>query len=75
MAMQSGVSSSSILYKKLTAQQYDMIDRGIGKIAGTKIYFDDRSTSSIDNIISFIRTLKLKYDIDGAVVDYLQMCL
>ena len=73
MAMQSGVSSSSILYKKLTAQQYDMIDRGIGKITGTKIYFDDRSTSSIDNIISSIRTLKLKYDIDGAVVDYLQM--
>ena len=73
MAMQSGVSSSSILYKKLTAQQYDMIDRGIGKISGTKIYFDDRSTSSIDNIISSIRTLKLKYDIDGAVVDYLQM--
>ena len=73
MAMQSGVSSSSILYKKLTAQQYDMIDRGIGKITGTKIYFDDRSTSSIDNIISSIRTLKLKHDIDGAVVDYLQM--
>lgn len=73
IAMQSGVSSSNILYKKLNSQQYDMIDRGIGKITGTKIYFDDRSTSSIDNIISSIRTLKLKYDIDGAVVDYLQM--
>lgn len=73
IAMQSGVSSSNILYKKLNSQQYDMIDRGIGKISGTKIYFDDRSTSSIDNIISSIRTLKLKYDIDGAVVDYLQM--
>lgn len=73
IAMQSGVSSSNILYKKLNSQQYDMIDMGIGKITGTKIYFDDRSTSSIDNIISSIRTLKLKYDIDGAVVDYLQM--
>lgn len=73
MAMKSGVSSSEILYKKLTSDQYGAIDIGIGQIAGTKIYFDDRSTSSLDNIISSIRTLKMKYNIDGAVVDYIQM--
>ena len=73
MAMKSGVSSSEILYKKLTSDQYGAIDIGIGQITGTKIYFDDRSTSSLDNIISSIRTLKMKYNIDGAVVDYIQM--
>ena len=71
--MQSGVSSSDIMYKRLNADQYDMIDKGIGRISGTKIYFDDRSTSNIDNIINSIRSLKLKHDIDGAVVDYIQM--
>ena len=73
LAMQSGVSSSDIMYKRLNAEQYDMIDKGIGCISGTKIYFDDRSTSNIDNIINSIRSLKLKHDIDGAVVDYIQM--
>ena len=73
LAMQSGVSSSEIMYKRLNADQYDMIDKGIGRISGTKIYFDDRSTSNIDNIINSIRSLKLKHDIDGAVVDYIQM--
>ena len=73
LAMQSGVSSSDIMYKRLNADQYDMIDKGIGRISGTKIYFDDRSTSNIDNIINSIRSLKLKHDIDGAVVDYIQM--
>ena len=73
LAMQSGVSSSEIMYKKLTSDQYDLIDKGIGRITGTKIYFDDRSTSNIDNIINSIRSLKLKHNIDGAVVDYIQM--
>ena len=31
LAMQSGVSSSDIMYRKLTPNQYDMIDKGIGK--------------------------------------------
>ena len=57
LAMQSGVSSSDIMYKRLNADQYDMIDKGIGRISGTKIYFDDRSTSNIDNIINSIRSL------------------
>ena len=38
-----------------------------------QIYFDDRSTSNIDTIISSIRQMKLKNGIDGAVVDYLQI--
>lgn len=37
------------------------------------IYFDDRSSSSIDVILSSIRMMKKRYDIDGVVVDYLQI--
>lgn len=37
------------------------------------IYFDDRSTSNIETILSSIRMMKIKYGIKGAIVDYLQI--
>lgn len=73
LSMESGVPSNEIMYSRLTDSQMQSIDKGIGRIAGKGIYFDDRSTSNIDTIISSIRYMKLKYDIDGAVVDYLQI--
>lgn len=73
LSMESGVPANEIMYSRLTDSQIQSIDKGIGKIAGKGIYFDDRSTSNIDTIISSIRYMKLKYDIDGAIVDYLQI--
>jgi replicative DNA helicase len=43
------------------------------KIAGLPIYFDDRSTSNIDTIITSIRTMVIKYHIGGVIIDYLQI--
>ncbi|MBK5721399.1 DNA helicase [Dysgonomonas sp. Marseille-P4677] len=73
MAMDSGVSSSKILFAPLDNYFLNKIDKNINSLYGTSIFFDDKSTSNIDNIINSIRTLKLKYDIDGAVIDYLQI--
>lgn len=73
MSVESGVPANQIMYSKLSSDQFDRIDRGIGKLYGKKVYFDDRSTSNIDTILASIRSLKMKYDIDGAVVDYLQI--
>lgn len=73
ISMESGVPSNEILYSRLSGSQIQAIDAGIGKIWDKEIYFDDRSTSNIDTIISSIRFMKLKYDIDGAAVDYLQI--
>lgn len=73
LSMESGVPSNQIMYSRLTDSQIQAIDKGIGNIIGKGIYFDDRSTSNIDTIISSIRYMKLKYDIDGAIVDYLQI--
>lgn len=73
LAMESGVSASQILYSRLTESQLQAVDNGIGRVTGLDIYFDDRSTSNIDTILSSIRYMKIKYDIDGAVVDYLQI--
>ena len=72
-SMESGVSANQIMYSRLTDSQLQAVDKGIGKISGKGIYFDDRSTSNIDTIISSIRYMKLKYGIDGAIVDYLQI--
>lgn len=37
------------------------------------LYFDDRSTSSIESVCASIRTLRIKKGIKGAVIDYLQI--
>jgi replicative DNA helicase len=73
MSIKSGVPANEIMYSRLTDEQFDRIDRGIAALHGRKIYFDDRSTSNIDAIISSIRSLKAKFDIGGAIVDYLQI--
>lgn len=73
LSMESGVPANQIMYSRLTDSQVQAIDKGIGKVSGKGIYFDDRSTSNIDTIISSIRYMKLKFGIDGAIIDYLQI--
>lgn len=73
MAMQSGVAANKILYAPLKPIQFEAISEGVSKLLEAKIYFDDRSTSHLDTIIHSICSLKKKYHIDGAVVDYLQI--
>ena len=73
-SMMSGVSSSDLLYSsKLSDWQLSQFDKAIGALAGYSLYFDDKSTSNIEGILSSIRTMKHKYGIDGVVVDYLQI--
>lgn len=73
ISIESGVPANEIMYSRLLPEQFNMIDIGIGKIYDKPVYFDDRSTSNIDTILSSIRTMKLKYGITGAIVDYLQI--
>lgn len=73
LAMKSGIPGNSIMYAKLNDEQLMMVDKGVAQMMELPIYFDDRSTSNIDTIISSIRYMKKKFDIDGAVVDYLQI--
>jgi len=73
MSIKTGIPSNQILYSKLMPEHLEEIDRNISGLYNRKIFFDDRSTSSIDTIISSIRTIKKKFDIDGAIIDYLQI--
>lgn len=73
-SMMSGVSSSDLLYSSnLSEWQLSQFDKAIGALMSYSLYFDDKSTSNIEGILSSIRTMKHKYDIDGVVVDYLQI--
>lgn len=73
MSVESGVASNEILYAKLSPLQIEWVDKGVAKLGGAGIFFDDRSTSGINTIIASIRYMKLKHGIDGAIVDYLQI--
>lgn len=72
-AMLSGIPSSDILYRSLDITRIRRIDEGVATVDGNLLLFDDRSTSSIENIISSIRRLHARHGIKGAVVDYLQL--
>ena len=52
LSMGSGVPANQIMYSRLTNSQLQAVDKGIGKVSGKGIYFDDRSTSNIDTILS-----------------------
>jgi len=73
VSMKSGVSASVITYG--TPSPYDMgkIRVASESLKKDNLFFDDRSTSNIDNIIGSIRRMKMRYDIGGVVLDYLQI--
>lgn len=73
-SMKSGVPANEILYSKdLSVEQVVSVDNAIRSIKSDNMFFDDRSTSNIDTILVSIRSLKIKHDIDGVVIDYLQI--
>lgn len=73
ISMGSGVSSKSIQFRPLSDAELSKVDASVSKMLNNEIYFDDRSTSNIDNIISSIRSLKTRYGIQGVILDYLQI--
>ena len=73
ISIASGVPANEILFSKLDSGQIISIDKGAAKVVNYPVYFDDRSTSNIETILSSIRMMKIKYGIKGVIVDYLQI--
>lgn len=74
LSAKTNIPANNILYSgSLTPSEIRMIDDARGKLPGENLFFDDKSTSNIDSILLSIRMLKMQKDIDGAVVDYLQI--
>ena len=74
LSAKTNIPANNILYSgSLAPSEMRMIDDARGKLPGENLFFDDKSTSNIDSILLSIRMLKMRKDIDGAVVDYLQI--
>lgn len=72
-AAESGLPVSKLLYSKLSDDELSMFDQSKGALVPLPVYFDDKSTSNIDVIVSSIRTMVAKHKISGVVIDYLQI--
>lgn len=74
LSAKTNIPANNILYSgSLAPSEIRMIDDARGKLPGENLFFDDKSTSNIDSILLSIRMLKMQKDIDGVVVDYLQI--
>lgn len=69
------IYSNKMLTAPLLNEDLKTYNQGVGAIwdASSNLFFDDRSTSSIDSICNSIKKLKYKHDINGAVIDYIQL--
>lgn len=72
-AMESGIPISTLGNTPLSSEQIKKFDLAINSLSGLGIYFDDRSTSNIETILASIRTMVIKYQVQGVIIDYLQI--
>ena len=74
LSAKTSIAANDILYSgNLTPSEMEIIDKARTELPGDSLFFDDKSTSNIDSILLSIRMMKLQSNIDGAVVDYLQI--
>jgi len=73
LSIQTGVPSSSILYKALSIEQIDRCDAWRAGLNNLPLFVDESSTANIDGILASIRRLHIKHNIKAVVVDYLQI--
>ncbi|RKD90052.1 replicative DNA helicase [Mangrovibacterium diazotrophicum] len=73
VAQETGISSKRILTQKLSPSEINRVSITTRIIKTLPVFFDESSTSSIDQICTSMRRLKMKYGINLAVVDYLQL--
>ncbi len=73
IAARSGVPANRILYSPLSPSQLKAVDEGVAVVESMPVYFDDRSGSTLESILSSMRMMRARHGIGGAVVDYLQI--
>ena len=67
------IKPSDLLYKRLDDDTYSFVLNNANNISNCQIYFDERVNSNLSTIVRSIKILKAKYNIQFAVVDYLQI--
>lgn len=73
LAARTGIPSSTLCTRPLTDGQMEAYRRASTEMGEYHVYFDERSTSSLETILASMRTLAYRKGIKMAVVDYLQI--
>ena len=73
LSAESFVSSKEILYSRLSSEQLDKVNVGIGKLAESQIYIYDAESSNYDYLERSIRSLVINQNIGLVIIDYLQL--
>ena len=73
MSQESGISGKDILTKKMDSSDIYEITSRLTRLDGAKIFFGDKTSTSVESILQSIRGMKTKHDIDLVVIDYLQL--
>lgn len=72
-SMKTGINPARIMNQPLTLDEVFRIDKAMESFQTENMFFDGKSTSSLEHILMSIRNMKMRHNIDGAVVDYIQM--
>lgn len=73
IAQETDISAKKILNKALSKSDVSKVLNIASNLKSTPVFFDERSTNTIDQICNSIRKLKLKHGVNLVVVDYLQL--
>jgi replicative DNA helicase len=73
LATETGLPSNVLNTRPLTDEQLSRYQSASANVSQLPLFFDERSTSSLDAILSSIRTMVYRNQIKVAVVDYLQI--
>lgn len=73
VSMKSGIPSRDMLMSIMDENQSKLFSQAEMSLKSDYLFVDGDSNSSLDKILNSIRSLKLKHNIDGAIIDYLQM--
>ena len=73
MATRTGIPNGILSTRTLTEEQTQRVVDAGNVLKNLPVYFDEKSTISLDGILSSIRTLYYKKGIKLAIVDYLQI--
>jgi len=69
----SKVAGSSIQYHKLSTDDFQSVQEGIGELMNTNIFIDDVPITDYDYLEKSIRATVIKQGIDLVIIDYLQL--
>lgn len=73
LATETGLPSNVLNTRPLTDEQLSRYQSASASVSQLPLFFDERSTSSLDGILSSIRTMVFRHHIKVAIVDYLQI--